>query len=44
MKIYELKPDLSLGLIEPGKDSGGFVTARIHLFKSKPPLSTDLRQ
>lgn len=43
MKIYELQPDLSLGLAKPGFDSGGYVTARIHLFRSKPPLLSSLK-
>ena len=44
MKIRALKPDLSLGLAQPGKDSGGYITARIHLFKFKVPNPVDVRK
>lgn len=44
MKIYELKPDLALGLAKPGKDSGGYVTARMHLYKAQVPPRADLEK
>lgn len=37
MKIYELKPDHSIGLAKAGQDSGGYITARINLFQTRPP-------